>query len=136
MGCLTALKFWRKKRAIAAEAVVAEKTVPYSPKPDSFLDTEKQQHVEVTRSNPAPSTRGAPIRPDVNPAYSAYSTPADPSWANSLTRTQVSTSAVDEAKLKEEGLDSGEISRRRKAEEDRKKAEQEEQERLDFFQMM
>ncbi|KAK4182169.1 hypothetical protein QBC35DRAFT_193910 [Podospora australis] len=138
MGCLSALKFWRKKPApVRQEAIPAEKIVPYSPQASSFSDTEKQSHQEVTRSSPAgPSTRGVPIRPDVNPAYSAYSTPADPSWTNSLTRTQVSTPLVDEAKLKEEGVDDAEIARRRKAEEARRKAEQEEQERLDFLQMM
>jgi hypothetical protein len=63
-----------------------------------------------------------PVRPHVNPEYSAYSTPVDTTWADSTTSTKASNSVNDAA-------DPEEVARR-------KKAEQEEQERLDFFQMM
>ena len=84
------------------------------------------QHVQV-----APASRGVPIRPTVNPVYSAYSTPVDTRWADSATSAKAQYYSVDDGtKLKDEGVvDSEEAARRRKA-------EQEEQERLDFFQMM
>ncbi|KAK3988223.1 hypothetical protein QBC44DRAFT_309604 [Cladorrhinum sp. PSN332] len=122
------LRFWKKKPSQRTNTVVAEKNIPDSPHETTFSPS-----AEKTR--PHPSARGVPIRPDVNPAYSAYSAPADPTWADSLTPKYLPPAAL-EAKLKEEGItDPDEIARRR-AEEARKKAEQDEQERMDFMQMM
>ncbi|KAK4112703.1 hypothetical protein N656DRAFT_797903 [Canariomyces notabilis] len=79
------------------------------------LDTASIGHTESVL---APG--GVPIRPNVNPAFTAYSTPPD-GWV---------PTGGNEAKLKDElDGDSEEAARRRKA-------EQEEQERLDFFQML
>ncbi|KAK4159266.1 hypothetical protein QBC43DRAFT_131851 [Cladorrhinum sp. PSN259] len=126
------LRFWKKKPAQGNTTVAVEKTIPGSPQGTIFLHQEKQSAEKIRPHHPP---GGVPIRPDVNPAYSAYSTPADPTWADSLTPKYLPP-ALLEAKLKEEGITDPDEIARRKAEEARKKAEQDEQERMDFLQMM
>ncbi|KAH6631364.1 hypothetical protein F5144DRAFT_215755 [Chaetomium tenue] len=119
-GCLKALGFWKKKSK-GASATVPE---------------EKRRHAEsnIPNSNPEkPAVKvghvhntlppgGVPVRPHVNPEYSAYSTPVDTTWADSTTSTKAPGSVDDPT-------DPDHVARQ-------KKAAQEEQERLDFFQMM
>ncbi|KAK4227141.1 hypothetical protein QBC38DRAFT_455517 [Podospora fimiseda] len=114
------LLFWKKRPSQATNVIDSEKQI----------SAESHHH-----EKPSPASRGVPIRPDVNPAYSAYSTPADPTWADSLTPKYLPPAAL-EAKLKEEGITDPEEIARRKAKEARKKTEQDEQERMDFLQMM
>lgn len=88
----------------------------------------KAETVLETNEKPWHNERGFPTRSEEKPAYFAVSTAlSHPAWA---------LSAEDGAKLKEEGAggpgeaeDPVEAERRRKAEED-------EQERLNFFQML
>jgi len=97
----------------------------------------------------APLPSAANIQPNVHPKYSAYSGIAynrgaggstysrSRDWTGSQVSTQVSSRQSD-LKLKDEGgvEDPEQEARRKKAEEIRRKFEEEEQERLDFFQMM
>lgn len=122
-GCLK-LCFWKKRSKAAPTAARNEK--PFT----SSRDDSEKPHLEAQRSRAEPASRGVPIRPNVDPVYSAYSTPADTRWADSATSTKVPNSLDDGAKLKDEGVVDPEEAARRK------KAEQEEQERMDFFQMM
>ena len=128
-GCLKALGFWRKKNKNGAAAGTTEK--PRAHRPPSNTHNPEKPPFEVQHVQVAPASRGVPIRPTVNPVYSAYSTPVDTRWADSATSAKAQYYSVDDGtKLKDEGVvDSEEAARRRKA-------EQEEQERLDFFQMM
>ncbi|KAK4466206.1 hypothetical protein QBC42DRAFT_293566 [Cladorrhinum samala] len=128
MAGLKSLRFWKKKHS--QNALPAEKI---------FEDESPRESIEkpsaAESSRPHPSARGVQIRPDVNPAFSAYSTPADPSWANSLTPRWLPDAAL-EAKLKDDGITDPEEIARRRADNARVKTEQEEQERMDFMQMM
>ncbi|KAK0742120.1 hypothetical protein B0T21DRAFT_408962 [Apiosordaria backusii] len=143
MGCLSALKIWRKK-APAPKPVTHTKVILDTSRDSSrSTATYDEKFAPIATEVPGPlpippSARGVPIRPDVNPAYSAYSTPADPRWADSLTTNQVSSITPSEAaRLKEEEAGDPEAARQRRAEEEKKRqAEREEQERLDFFQMI
>jgi hypothetical protein len=127
-GCMQALCFWRRKRTVDADSFKsgksrATRTETLSPDPEKPpLDVRHAVHA-------APAPRGVPVRPTVNPVYSAYSTPADTTWAD-FPSTKPPPSFHDAATLKDEDVDDAEEAARRK------KAEQEEQERLDFFQMM
>ncbi|EAQ88484.1 predicted protein [Chaetomium globosum CBS 148.51] len=119
-GCFKALGFWKKKSKGASAAVPEEKRRHaeikiLSPNPE-------KPPVEVGHVHNTLPPGGVPVRPHVNPEYSAYSTPVDTTWADSTTSTKAPGSVDDPA-------DSDAVARR-------KKAEQEEQERLDFFQMM
>lgn len=121
---LKSLKFWKPKTKHVPTPITTEKppTTPITPPPK---DTTKPA-VQIQTTPLDPTQRGVPIRSTVNPAYSAYSTPVDTKWAEfpSTHRTDDIAKAVEEGDLKAE-------------EEARKKeAEMEEQERLDFFQMM
>jgi hypothetical protein len=118
-GCLK-LCFWKKRSK--AEPTAARKEKPFFDHAETVIPSP----LWAQRNRAAPASRGVPIRPNVDPVYSAYSTPVDTRWANSTTSTKV----PNLLELKDEGgVDSEEAARR-------KKAEQEEQERLDFFQMM
>lgn len=112
----------------------------------------------VGRGAGAPPTREAilSIRPTAHHSYSAYSGPANssrqqptwqpyrgdrpavsPKWTESLASTQASEPTWAEPKTVDDGIDeSDEKAQQRRADEARRKAEREEQERLDFFQMM
>jgi hypothetical protein len=128
-GCLKALGFWRKKSKNGAAAGITEK--PRTQHAPSNIHNPEKPPLEVQHVRVAPASRGVPIRPTVNPVYSAYSTPVDTRWADSATSTKAPYySADDGTKLEDDGVvDPEEDARRRKA-------AQEEQERLDFFQMM
>lgn len=144
MGCLSTLKIWRKKGPAPKPVVTHAKVVHTTSRGSSrSTATYDEKHASIATEVPGPlpippSARGVPIRPDVNPAYSAYSTPADPRWTDSLTANQASSLLpFEEVRLKEEEAGDPEVARRRRAEEEKKRqAEREEQERLDFFQMM
>jgi len=108
--------------------------------PDSSIEKPQIVHLETAKATKKPvetshehttpsPPRGVPIRPTVNPMYSTYSTPIDTRWANSATRTETSRSAEGEINSTNECVDAEKVSLQ-------KKAAQEEQERLDFFQMM
>jgi hypothetical protein len=133
-GCLKALGFWRKKSRADAACSTDEKypaphrgrTRTVAPDPP---DPEKPP-LEVHHAPVAFPSTGVPIRPHVNPVYSAYSTPADTRWTDSATATKTPYSLGGGAGMKDEGVDDPEEVARRK------KAAQEEQERLDFFQML
>ena len=173
---LKALRFWAKKKkqkkdqkatnAVSSSSSQAE-PLPGAPSPclgaklptcvvgsdlanpKAAIDTALVA-AEVCRVAPGKSlksTSGAAIRPDVNPAYSAYSAPADPAWA------AVVAAAQDPAKAKAEALEVGGGTSAEGAVDDdddddddddteaaqrrwRRRAEREEQERLDFFQML
>jgi hypothetical protein len=113
-GCLKALGFWKKKSKGASVTVTDEKP--------RHVEKKLEPSVEVRHVHDTHPPRGIPVRPDVNPEYSAYSTPVDTTWADSTTSTKTPGSV-------ENAVESDDAARR-------KKAEQEEQERLDFFQMM
>lgn len=126
-GCLKALRFWGKKNR--AESATGSNKKPRPSHTDPGHRNPEKPPLEVQHADLAPAFRGVPIRPNVNPVYSAYSTPADTTWADSAA-TKTPNSFDDSAKLKDDGVvDPEEVARR-------KKVEQEEQERLDFFQMM
>ncbi|KAK4245866.1 hypothetical protein C7999DRAFT_33723 [Corynascus novoguineensis] len=109
--------------------------------PDSSIEKPQVTHWETVKATKEPvktshehtkppPPRGVPIRPTVSPMYSTYSTPVNTRWANSATRTETSPcSAEGEINSNNECVDTKEASLQ-------KKAAQEEQERLDFFQMM
>ncbi|KAK3936010.1 hypothetical protein QBC46DRAFT_420464 [Diplogelasinospora grovesii] len=149
MGCFGLFKRKRRTNETSAigdfvprpqhNSVLSNTTTLYDPEKNRFRD----------RS--ALPSGIAPVRLHVNPAYSAYSTPADfngprfrgggakdsDNWTDTP-MTKVASDSVDfPSKLKEDDVDDPEEAlRRRKAEEAKRKAEREEQERLDFFQMM
>ncbi|KAG7288260.1 hypothetical protein NEMBOFW57_007791 [Staphylotrichum longicolle] len=117
-GCLQALRFWRKKRQTPVPAFRYSDEKPRESGTESIGFDPEKPPLPVQRSRYTPPTfRGVPVRPYVNPVYSAYSTPTPIPYS-------------DDPKLKDEGVDDPEEAARRR------KAEQEEQERLDFFQMM
>lgn len=127
-GCFKALRFWGKKHK--AETATGSNKKPRPSRADPGHRNPEKPPLEVQHVDLAPAFRGVPIRPNVNPVYSAYSTPADTTWADSVASTKIPNSFDDSAKLKDEGVVDPEEAARRK------KAEQEEQERLDFLQMM
>lgn len=118
-GCLKALGFWKKKSKGASAAAPEEKARRAE---STIPNPAREKPVEVRHVHNTLPPGGVPVRPNVNPEYSAYSTPVDTTWADSTTSTKTPGSVNDPA-------DPDEVARR-------KKAEQEEQERLDFFQMM
>lgn len=129
-GCLQALRFWRKKRQSPVPAFRYSDEKPRESGTESIGFDPEKPPLPVQRSRYTPPTfRGVPVRPYVNPVYSAYSTPVDTSWADSSS-AKAPIPYSDDPKLKDEGVDDPEEAARRR------KAEQEEQERLDFFQMM
>lgn len=129
-GCLQALRFWRKKSKTPATPFRYSDEKPRSSETESIgVDLEKPPLEGQRAHYVPPAFRGVPVRSYVNPVYSAYSTPVDTRWADStFSKTPIPYS--DDPKLKDEGVDDPEEAARRR------KAEQEEQERLDFFQMM
>ncbi|KAK4142566.1 uncharacterized protein C8A04DRAFT_29843 [Dichotomopilus funicola] len=125
-GHLKSLKFWKSKSKPASAPITIEK--PSRTPTTSSKDITKPP-IKVQTTPLDPTQRGVPVRPTVNPAYSAYSTPVDTKWAE-FPSTQRPLPDEEIAKAVEEGdLKAEEAARR-------KKAELEEQERLDFFQMM
>ena len=118
-GCLK-LCFWKKRSKAEPAAVTKEK--PFFDHAETVIPSPPWAQ---QRSRAAPASRGVPVRANVDPVCSAYSTPVDTRWADSAT-SQKFTNSLE---LKDEGGVDPEEARR-------KKAEQEEQERLDFFQMM
>ncbi|KAK3312255.1 hypothetical protein B0H66DRAFT_396175 [Apodospora peruviana] len=152
MGCLN---FFRRKRRDDEDT--QEKHSSFAPRPlhDSVISADsafsdvsekpllgRQQHPNynsTTRNtSPLPSAAINNIRPNVHHNYSAYAgVAASDQWTGSQMSTQVSTRASD-TKLKDEGgvNDPEHIARQKKAAEIRRKFEEEEQDRLDFFQMM
>ncbi|KAK0718591.1 hypothetical protein B0T26DRAFT_752499 [Lasiosphaeria miniovina] len=161
MGCLSALKLWRKSPTAAD---VNQRDASQAPSYQNSIvsdnsrasDFEKPLLPAVGRGAGAPPTREAilSIRPTAHHSYSAYSGPANPSrqqpnwspyrsdrpaaspkWTESLASTKASEPTWAEPKT--DGIDeSDEKAQQRRADEARRKAEREEQERLDFFQMM
>jgi hypothetical protein len=120
MSPLKSLRFWKKTdKTITPSTVVTvlDKKPTHAPEVDGKA-SEKPTHIYVgeRQLRPHPTQRGVLIRPDVNPQYSAYATPLDESWANSAP-TESETDGDDDAKQ-------------------RRKAEREDQERRDFFQML
>ncbi|KAH6857020.1 hypothetical protein B0I37DRAFT_352025 [Chaetomium sp. MPI-CAGE-AT-0009] len=111
-GCLKALGFWKKRSKGASAAFTDEQ----------LRRAEKKLSIEVRHVNDTYPPRGIPVRPNVNPEHSTYSTPVYTRWVDSTTSTKPSGSVKDDADINDAAR--------------RKKAEQEEQERLDFFQMM
>ncbi|KAK4173356.1 hypothetical protein QBC36DRAFT_194807 [Triangularia setosa] len=100
MGCLRALKIWRKKAP--------------APKPVA--------HTKVILATSRDSSRSTAIYDEKHA---------------SITTEVSSVISSEEARVKEEEAGDPEAARRRRAEEEKKRqAEREEQERLDFFQMM
>ncbi|KAH6612928.1 hypothetical protein B0J18DRAFT_71183 [Chaetomium sp. MPI-SDFR-AT-0129] len=130
-GHLKSLKFWKTKSKPASTSITSEKpstTPPTTITSSPSKDTTKPP-IKIQTTPLDPTQRGVPVRPTVNPAYSAYSTPVDTKWAD-FPSTQRPLPNEEIAKAVEEGDVKAEEAARRK------KAELEEQERLDFFQMM
>lgn len=125
-GGLKSLRFWKKGAKGEQRVTTDEKALP--PRAE-VTQTPEKPSPEAKAIRVPPTTRGVPIRPDVNPAYSAYSTPVDTRWADRAPATAARNSSDAGSRAKEDGVSEEEAARRRKA-------EQEEQERLDFFQMM
>lgn len=136
-SCLRALGF-RKKKSKAHLAATTNKKPnvvhPSSnpgvekapPPPPEVVPDAEVTHVQST---------GVPIRPDVNPQYSAYSTPLDARWADSAVAPSSSPPPPPRQPLdgKAESADDKTVDPQEAA---RHKAAQEEQERRDFFQML
>ncbi|KAK4097659.1 hypothetical protein N658DRAFT_433517 [Parathielavia hyrcaniae] len=127
-GCLKALRFWRKKSRPYSTSTDDSSCSPLrGPTPTVWIpDPEKPplhvEHVDFTR----PST-GVLIRRHVNPPYSAASTPASTTrWIDPATARNNHGAGRQDGDMMG---DSDVVGRQ-------KKAAQEEQERLDFFQMM
>ncbi|KAK4118868.1 hypothetical protein N657DRAFT_684896 [Parathielavia appendiculata] len=131
-GCLKALHFWRKKSRPYSAGTNERSSSPQRGRtrtvwiPDPEKPPLDVQHVNFT----LPST-GVPIRRHVNPSYSAAATPADTRWIDSATATKAAPAYFGSGVRMQDGDigDPDEVARQ-------KKAAQEEQERLDFFQMM
>ncbi|KAL2156657.1 hypothetical protein VTH82DRAFT_1402 [Thermothelomyces myriococcoides] len=135
-SCLRALGF-RKKKSKAHLAATTNKKPnvvhPSSnpgvekapPPPPEVVPDAEVTHVQST---------GVPIRPDVNPQYSAYSTPLDARWADSgVAPSSPPPPPRQPLDGKAESADDKTVDPQEAA---RHKAAQEEQERRDFFQML
>ncbi|KAL2163957.1 hypothetical protein VTH06DRAFT_3170 [Thermothelomyces fergusii] len=125
-GCLCALGFRRKKtksRNITTvptnEKARLARAGNATPGATEAPPSEKKPycHAEVTHVQ----STGVRVRPGVNPAYSAYAAPVDTRWAGCAGAAKA-VEAADEAADPEEAA--------------RRRAAREEQERLDFFQML
>lgn len=128
MGCLSSFRLWRKKgKRDNVVFASSEKGSPFSHA--SAVDDWDLEKPRGRSTRHAPSTPTGWDRPDVNPSFSAYSTPGSPTWT---ARAKGHTQYSDTPLRKEESI-GGEVD---EEEARRRKAEQEEQERLDFFQMM
>lgn len=121
-GCLTLLRFWRKRKQDDGTATVQvnekhgafdrPQIADFKTSTDSSLDGPSKNSKTRVQVSYMP-------QPTCNPAYSAYAAPKDPAWITA-TQTRPASGHTDESE---------ETTRRRKAEE-------EEQERLNFFQML
>ncbi|AEO58251.1 hypothetical protein MYCTH_2305452, partial [Thermothelomyces thermophilus ATCC 42464] len=124
-SCLRALGFRKKKSKAHLTTTTNEKPKvahPGSaPGATKVPPLEEVPHAEVSHVQ----STGVPVRPGVNPLYSAYSTPVNTRWADSAAAPPRPSDGMVESADK--AVDPEEAALR--------KAAQEEQERLDFFQM-
>lgn len=116
-GCFKALCFWRRRSKANNAAVCREKRAAswY----DIVRSVSESETAPLNQAHAAPASTRVP-----NPAYSA-----DPIWA-SKARSTIGTSSLEDGATLNEEDDAAEAARVRR------KAEQEEQERMDFLQMM
>lgn len=145
MGCLSGLKFWRKKSAAeATETNPAPRPynpnlnggrLQHSPQPPPYQTPPPQAYDEKARY---PLHNSSYAASGVKPQQPQLQTPSPyfrQGYAANVSSPQDPIGAG--IKEKDEGVSDPEVERRRKAAEAaRLKAEREEQERLDFFQMM
>ncbi|KAK3947128.1 hypothetical protein QBC32DRAFT_355358 [Pseudoneurospora amorphoporcata] len=154
MGCLRLFRRLRRRSSEQDDALLTsqqglsprpyrdhESKHQHSPSADSSFSTdfaEKVSYSEKSRyrgSSRAGSVAVPVIRPNVNPAYSAYATPEVYRYGgagprdDAYARARAAAAAVN-AEKKEVDVDSPEEKDRRR------KAEEQEQERMDFLQMM
>ncbi|EGS21323.1 uncharacterized protein CTHT_0031780 [Thermochaetoides thermophila DSM 1495] len=122
-GCLTLLRFWRKRKQDDEAATVQVKE-KYGTFDRPQIANSKKTSTDSSFDDPLKNSKtkvqvSYMPHPTCNPIYSAYAAPKDLAWINA-TQTRPVSGHTDETE---------ETARRRKTEE-------EEQERLNFFQML